>query len=284
MKYPNIPLAQSVIQLCKAKGIVHIVISPGSRNAPLTIGFTMDSFFKCYSVVDERCAAFFGLGIAQQTEHPVALVCTSGSALLNYYPAVAEAFYSEIPLVVLSADRPENLINIGDGQTINQKEVFANHSLYSANLCENDLETNDLEINKALNNAIISKGPVHVNVPFKEPLYETTNDLLVNPIVKTTVFNKKVVDYNLLKDIVSRWSSSKKKMVLVGVHAPNRISQKWLNSLANDDSILVFTETTSNLNHPNFFPSIDKIISPLTSEEMEMLRPDILLTFGGLIV
>ncbi len=73
-------------------------------------------------------------------------------------------------------------------------------------------------------------------------------------------------------------------MVLVGVHAPNRISQKWLNSLANDDSILVFTETTSNLNHPNFFPSIDKIISPLTSEEMEMLRPDILLTFGGLIV
>jgi 2-succinyl-5-enolpyruvyl-6-hydroxy-3-cyclohexene-1-carboxylate synthase len=284
MKYPNIPLAQSVIQLCKAKGIVHIVISPGSRNAPLTIGFTMDSFFKCYSVVDERCAAFFGLGIAQQTGHPVALVCTSGSALLNYYPAVAEAFYSEIPLVVLSADRPENLINIGDGQTINQKEVFANHSLYSANLCENDLETNDLEINKALNNAIISKGPVHVNVPFKEPLYETTNDLLVNPIVKTTVFNKEVIDYNLLKDIVSRWSSSKKKMVLVGVHAPNRISQKWLNSLANDDSILVFTETTSNMNHPNFFPSIDKIISPLTSEEMEMLRPDILLTFGGLIV
>ncbi|MDA7557869.1 2-succinyl-5-enolpyruvyl-6-hydroxy-3-cyclohexene-1-carboxylic-acid synthase [Flavobacteriaceae bacterium] len=284
MKYPNIPLAQSIIQLCKAKGIVHIVISPGSRNAPLTIGFTKDSFFKCYSVVDERCAAFFGLGIAQQTGHPVALVCTSGSALLNYYPAVAEAFYSETPLVVLSADRPKNLINIGDGQTINQKEVFSNHSLYSANLCEDDLENNDLEINKALNSAIISKGPVHVNVPFKEPLYNTTNDLLVNPIIRPPVLNKEVVDHGLLKKIALRWSSSKKKMILVGVNAPHSISKEWLNTLAKDDSVIVFTETTSNMNHPNFFPNIDKIISPLTSKEMEMLRPDILLTFGGLIV
>jgi len=106
MKYPKIPLAQTVVQLCKAKNIQHIVLSPGSRNAPLTIGFTHDPFFKCYSIVDERCAAFFALGIAQQIQQPVAMVCTSGSALLNYYPAIAEAFYSNIPLVVLSADRP----------------------------------------------------------------------------------------------------------------------------------------------------------------------------------
>ena len=103
MKYPKIPLAQTVIQLCKAKNIKHIVISPGSRNAPLTIGFTNDPFFKCYSIVDERCAAFFALGIAQQIEAPVLVTCTSGSALLNFYPAVAEAFYSEIPLIILSA-------------------------------------------------------------------------------------------------------------------------------------------------------------------------------------
>ena len=134
MKYPKIPLAQTVIQLCKLKGIRHIVISPGSRNAPLTIGFTHDSFFKCYSIVDERCAAFFALGIAQKIKEPTAVVCTSGSALLNYYPAVTEAYYSNIPLVVLSADRPKHLIDIGDGQTINQKNVFENHILYSANL------------------------------------------------------------------------------------------------------------------------------------------------------
>src|SRR5690606_11717543 len=101
MIYPKIPLAQSIIEICRLKGIQHIVISPGSRNAPLTIGFTNNEAFECYSIVDERCAAFFALGIAQQIKQPVAVVCTSGSALLNYYPAIAEAFYSQIPLVVI---------------------------------------------------------------------------------------------------------------------------------------------------------------------------------------
>ena len=140
MIYPKIPLAQTVIQLCKAKGIKHIIISPGSRNAPLTIGFTNDPDFKCYSIVDERCAGFFAMGMAQQLQEPTAVVCTSGSALLNYYPAISEAFYSDIPLVVLSADRPKHLVGIGDGQTINQKNVFENHILYSANL---KLDLND---------------------------------------------------------------------------------------------------------------------------------------------
>ena len=115
MIYPKIPLAQSIIELCLAKGVTTIIISPGSRNAPLTIGFASNPNFKCYSIADERCAAFFALGIAQQTDKPVALVCTSGSALLNYYPAVAEAFYSQIPLVVIAADRPQSKIDIGDG-------------------------------------------------------------------------------------------------------------------------------------------------------------------------
>jgi 2-succinyl-5-enolpyruvyl-6-hydroxy-3-cyclohexene-1-carboxylate synthase len=84
MIYPEIKLAQTIIKICKAKNIQQIIISPGSRNAPLTIGFASDPFFKCYSIADERCAAFFGMGIAQQTQTPTALVCTSGSALLNW--------------------------------------------------------------------------------------------------------------------------------------------------------------------------------------------------------
>ena len=134
MIYPKQPLAQYLIQLCKAKGVQHIVISPGSRNAPLTIGFTNQDFFKCYSIVDERSAAFFALGIAQQTSEAVAVVCTSGSALLNYYPAIAEAFYTRLPVVVISADRPKKLINIGDGQTIIQPHAFGAHVLFEANL------------------------------------------------------------------------------------------------------------------------------------------------------
>ena len=104
--FPEISLAQQILLACKAKGIRHIVLSPGSRNAPLTIGFASEAFFTTYSIVDERCAAFFALGLAQQLREPVVVACTSGSALLNYYPAVSEAFYSNIPLVVISADRP----------------------------------------------------------------------------------------------------------------------------------------------------------------------------------
>ncbi|WP_452219777.1 2-succinyl-5-enolpyruvyl-6-hydroxy-3-cyclohexene-1-carboxylate synthase [Lacinutrix salivirga] len=316
MMYPKIPLAQTVIQLCKAKNIQHIVLSPGSRNAPLTIGFTHDPFFKCYSIVDERCAAFFALGIAQQIQHPVAVVCTSGSALLNYYPAVAEAYYSDIPLVVLSADRPKYLVGIGDGQTINQKEVYKNHSLYSANLkldlkdeyevpedeelpiiknLEDKFERflgikkelqkeNEHEINLALNQAIVNKGPVHINIPFDEPLYDTVEQLTVNPEnIEVKVKSKKMDDY-VAQDILEEWNNAKKKMVLVGVNFPDSLDQNWMEELAKDDSVIVFTETTSNLHHNQFFPSIDQLISPLTDEELEALAPDLLLTFGGMIV
>ena len=147
MIYPKIPLAQSIIEICLAKGITNIIISPGSRNAPLTIGFAQNPNFTCYSIADERSAAFFALGIAQQIKKPTAVVCTSGSALLNYYPAVAEAFYSQIPLLVISADRPQNKIDIGDGQTIRQQNVFQNHSVFYANLTEEASEENDLKIN-----------------------------------------------------------------------------------------------------------------------------------------
>src|SRR5690606_40570159 len=134
MKFSDKPLSQTLVALCREKGIEHIVISPGSRNAPLTLGFANDSYFKCFSIVDERAAAFFALGIAQQLQKPVALVCTSGSALLNYYPAVAEAFYSNIPLLVVSADRPTYRIDIGDGQTIRQNHVLERHVAHSTQL------------------------------------------------------------------------------------------------------------------------------------------------------
>src|SRR5690606_26819486 len=170
MKFSDKPLSQTLVALCREKGIEHIVISPGSRNAPLTLGFANDSYFKCFSIVDERAAAFFALGIAQQLQKPVAVVCTSGSALLNYYPAVAEAFYSDIPLLVFSADRPAEFIDIGDGQTIRQENVFENHILYSANLKQEDAHQkyNETQINIAINTSLELQGPVHINAPFEE--------------------------------------------------------------------------------------------------------------------
>jgi len=283
------PLAQSIIQLCKSHNIQHIVISPGSRNAPLTIGFTNHDFFECYSIVDERSAGFFALGIAQQLQQAVALVCTSGSALVNYYPAVTEAFYSRIPLVVISADRPEHLINIGDGQTIMQPHIFGAHILYEANLKEHfkksffsAVNNNDSLIDKALHIATSSKGPVHINVPFPEPLYETVNEFLVQPeLIK---IKKKTASFSISNSDVKKWHSSKRKMVLVGVNPPKSVQEIYLKLIANDPSVIVLTETTSNLNHPNFFSSIDQLITPLDATDFDSLQPDLLLTFGGMVV
>lgn len=209
MIYPKIALAQSIIEICLAKGIINIIISPGSRNAPLTIGFAQNPNFKCYSIADERCAAFFALGIAQQTKQPTAIVCTSGSALLNYYPAVAEAFYSQIPLIVISADRPQSKIDIGDGQTIRQENVFQNHSVFNANLTEDASVENDLKINKAIETAILQKGPVHINAPFEEPLYETVSELSVEPKITHSeeILGTKIIEN--IDDVASVWNTSK---------------------------------------------------------------------------
>ena len=282
MIYPEIPLAQSVIEICKAKGVEHIIISPGSRNAPLTIGFANQSCFKCYSIVDERCAAFFALGIAQQINKPVAVVCTSGSALLNYYPAVAEAFYSQIPLVVISADRPHDKIDIGDGQTIRQENVFSNHILYNANLHEIASVENDLKINEALSISMINKGPVHINVPFEEPLYATVNALNIVPKIIPIV--EEIKTFEIQEDFISKWNGSTKKLILVGELKPNFIDSFVLEQLTKDESVVVMAETTSNLNNDSFISNIDAIITPFTTDDFEHFKPEILVTFGGMVV
>ncbi|HEY6143455.1 MAG TPA: 2-succinyl-5-enolpyruvyl-6-hydroxy-3-cyclohexene-1-carboxylic-acid synthase [Flavobacterium sp.] len=284
MIYPKIPLAQSIIQICLAKGIQNIVISPGSRNAPLTIGFVNNPEFNCYSIADERCAAFFALGIAQQIQKPVAVVCTSGSALLNYYPAFSEAFYSQIPLIVISADRPQSKIDIGDGQTIRQENVFQNHSLYNANLTEEASVENDLKINEAINAAVAKKGPVHINAPFEEPLYQTVSELTVAITISDFSKENKEIDTNEISEFAKIWNQSKKKLILVGENKPNEIDAQIIEALANDHSVVVMTETTSNLQHPSFLNNIDTIITPFTHKDFEDFQPDILVTFGGMVV
>lgn len=291
--YPKKPLAQMVISACRQFHIDTVVISPGSRNAPLTIGFSNHPEIEAISIVDERCAAFFALGIAQQTQKPVAIVCTSGSALLNYYPAIAEAFYSNIPLVVISADRPKHLIDIGDGQTIRQENVFENHILWSANLVDkSELETENIKlIIEALQIATLQKGPVHINVPFDEPLYETVaiiDNVIANCVKQSfeeltssfTLCNE-TTDY---KKLASTWNAADKKMILVGVHYPDADLQKIMEIYAEDKSVLIFIETTSNLYLYNAVNSIDQLIFSLDESQFEDLKPEVLITFGGMIV
>lgn len=283
MVYPKIPLAQSIIELFRHKGIQHIVISPGSRNAPLTIGFAQHPNFKCYSIADERSAAFFALGLAQQLRTPVAVICTSGSAVLNYYPAVAEAFYSQLPLIVVSADRPLSKIDIGDGQTIRQQNVLANHTVFNANLTEEASQENDFLIQEAIASALRLKGPVHINVPFEEPLYETVNELTVEVHVTSSIEEEPILNEPLV-DLAQLWNTTAKKLILVGVNDPNQLDQEVINHLAQDPSVVIMIETTSNLHHPDLINTIDTIITPFTEADFKAFQPDVLITFGGMIV
>lgn len=288
MKFSQKILSQTITQLCLDYGVNHIVISPGSRNAPLTIGFTENPSFKNFSIVDERCAGFFALGIAQQTKKPVAVVCTSGSALLNYYPAVVEAFYSDIPLVVISADRPAHLIDVGDGQTIRQENVYDNHICYSANCLEGERhqQANEYEISMALATAINQRGPVHINVPFSEPLYNKVDEASIVVEKRVTLEEEVVKDSDVahFKEFIATWNKCSKKMIVVGTLPPNSLEKTMIDFLAKDDSVIVLTETTSNLHHEVFFSAIDQLIAPLKEDEYPALQPELLLTLGGMIV
>lgn len=285
--YPKKKLAQLVVAACQHYHIDTVVISPGSRNAPLTIGFHNHPNIKTLRVVDERCAAFFAMGIAQQQRKPVAIVCSSGSALLNYYPAIAEAYYSRIPLVVISADRPKRLIDIGDGQTIRQENVFQNHILYTANLTEKEDAESERKhlkvVQEALHIANNQQGPVHINVPFDEPLYEVVDVLEATQFEAVETLSKTITETDYTT-YAKAWNTSTRKMILIGEHFPDEALQKVLEVYAEDTSVLIFTETTSNVYHSNFINSIDQLIFPLSEEEFKILQPEILITLGGMVV
>ena len=226
--------------------------------------------------------------MAKQTDNPVALVCSSGSALLNYYPAIAEAYYSNIPLLVISADRPQYLIDIGDGQTIRQKNVFANHIGFSANL-DNTIDNFTL-LNKAFRILKKNGTPIHINVPFDEPLYETTTDVLIDTskwtkeTKKESLLSEEPLVVDELQKFADIWNSSTKKMVLVGVNTPSEILQVQLDHIIKDPSVIVLTENTSNLVNYKFINSIDQAIFAFSDVDFENFKPDILLTFGGMII
>ena len=319
IKYPIIPVAQTLILSCLKFDFFDVVISPGSRNVPLAIGFASNKKFKCYSIVDERSAAFFALGLSQKSKKPTILICTSGSALLNYYPALAEAYYSEIPLIILSADRPEYKINIGDGQTINQSNVFEKNILYSNSLkqdcshateeiiksnlqkivndkadyykiekLQKSIQKNNEEIIEIAFNLSINKmQPVHLNVPMEEPLYE------FNDFPSISVKVKKKTEKNLsltdLENFYKEINKASKIMILIGVSDGNILSKKSIQKINSCSSIIVMKEHTSNVFNESFISNIDRLIGPIelrsnSDSLFDELSPEIVISLGGMIV
>lgn len=280
---------QLLVDGCKKVGVTHVVISPGSRNAPLSIAFDEDPHFRVFVVPDERVAAFYAHGMAQKLKKPVVITCTSGSAPLNYYPAVAEAFYQETPLIVISADRPVEWVDQGDGQTIRQERVFDQMVLKSAQLNEIHSDNQrwhfERNLSEVLQTAIGNrKGPVHLNIPFSEPLYETTTDIHILKNWVELAETESVLSKNSKIKLENLWSGSEKRLIIVGQHQKDPDLQGLLEKLALDGSIAVLVEHTSNMYSPYFISNIDRTLNIIPESDVQSFHPDCIVTIGGAIV
>ncbi|MFT3738827.1 MAG: 2-succinyl-5-enolpyruvyl-6-hydroxy-3-cyclohexene-1-carboxylic-acid synthase [Breznakibacter sp.] len=276
-----------LLDVCQAEGLTNVVISPGSRNAPLIISFASTEGFRCYPVVDERSAAYFALGMAQQTQKPVALVCTSGTAVLNYAPAIAEAYYQHVPLVVITADRPKEWVNQADGQTIDQSGVFRNFIRYSCDLPA-ELHTPDDEwyASRQVAEAFVAcrrglPGPVHINVPLREPLYGRTVHQGKKSISIKHYSGETRLSENTLHELSERWNSTDRILILCGMMNPNPKLYEVLNRLSAKENVAVLTETLSNCHGNGFVRCIDRVVNSIREEELPLFRPDLLVTLDG---
>lgn len=282
---------QHLAAICQAKGVSHAVISPGSRCAPLIIAFNRMEEIECISVIDERSAGFIALGIAQQTKKVVALICTSGSAILNYAPALAEAFYQKVPLLVLSADRPNEWIDQGENQSINQNEVYKNYIKKSYNLpvqvnTEKDLWYSDRIIAEAINTCLYPDfGPVHINIPLREPLYNLTEEPAA--AVKNIEFLKPV--YSLegvrMKKLAEEWQSYDQIMIVVGgLKERDANLENILQKLSKRSNIVVLKEAISNVYGEYFIDQIDQNVEVINNLNARSFVPDLVVTLGGGVV
>ncbi len=278
--------ARYLAGILKEHHCTRIVVAPGSRNAPLIMAFEADGDYKLVSIPDERVAAFTAMGMALGSKEPVAVICSSGSAVVNFYPAVVEAFYLKLPLVIVSADRPLELIDQGVGQTIRQENVFGQHIVKSVNLLREPQDRLAQRYNQRLiNEALLesNEGPVHINAPFDEPLYETAGVEEKPAVLKNYGSEKTLNDYQL-EELADSWNELPKKWVLAGQSYPNSWLTEALDKLNEKSPFLTFTETVSNLPVKHRIASIDRLINTLSEAEKRELQPDLLITTGGEIV
>ena len=279
-----------LVAICKAKGLKDIVISPGSRNAPLVIEFTRDAAFRCLVVPDERSAAFVALGMAQQSGLLTAVICTSGSAPLNYSPAMAEAYYQRIPLVAITADRPAEWIGQADGQAINQRGMFKNFVRRSVTLPQEPTDEADFWylqriVSETLDIAMGPvKGPVHINVPLREPLYR--QEIAEEQVLKlpSSLKIESFLNTEAIEKLADEWNKCKRKMIICGGLTPSNPVQDTLLKFVDDPSLIILTESTSNLSLNNAVACIDRVLATISKEAETDFSPDLLITFGGPVV
>lgn len=280
-----------VADLLVSHGVKHAVLCPGSRNAPIILAIKARSELNSVVVVDERSAAFMALGMSVTLSEPVAVVCTSGSAVLNCAPAVAEAFYRRASLVVISADRPGEWIDQDDSQTIRQDGVLANIVKGSWDIpVENGSAAQEWYINRMFNDAMLCacaspRGPVHVNLQLDAPLGRTAEYRSDRQRTISVINPAPQLSERDMAALVRRLLDSKRTLVIAGFMPPSEKASAALNSLSRRPSIAVMHEAQANVaNGGRLISSIDGALSLLDDEGKRRMAPDLVITVGGSLV
>lgn len=273
-----------------AHGVRNVVLSPGSRNAPVIMALARRDELMCHVVIDERSAAFIALGMCAQSGRPVALVCTSGTALLNYAPAVAEAFYRQQPLIVVSADRPEEWIDQDDSQTLWQQDALKPYVKRSCDVgARLGFENGPWWANRMINDVLIEavsgrRAPVHINIRLDAPLdrqaeYDCGSARVIRKLKSSTKMSVAQI-----RDIANEIASPRKVMVIAGFMMPDHKLNRAMVRLASRQNVVVLTETISNLHSPEFVSRIDSVLCRMNEREKSMMQPDLIITIGGALV
>jgi 2-succinyl-5-enolpyruvyl-6-hydroxy-3-cyclohexene-1-carboxylate synthase len=283
-----------IAELCARHGIHQAIVCPGSRCAPLTLAFSRHKEITCRTISDERSAAFIALGIAQQTKKPVVLVCTSGSATYNFAPAIAEASLQEIPLLVLTADRPKEWIDQWDGQTIRQTNLYGSHVKKSYELPEDYSHPDSVwYINRVTNEAIalsqeFPKGPVHINVPLREPLYPAADEKITftKNIRSITVSQPKLVlSESDKKTLLQTLSRATKVLLIAGQQEYNAGLAKAVSKFCKANQVVLVGDVISNFHSlPNTVRYADVFLSACSESINKSLKPDLVITFGKSVI
>jgi 2-succinyl-5-enolpyruvyl-6-hydroxy-3-cyclohexene-1-carboxylate synthase len=282
-------ILHQAVKICVAKGIAYAVLSPGSRSAPLALSFLRNPGIKTFVIPDERSAAYVALGIAKSTGKPVALVCTSGTAALNYGPAVAEAYFSEVPLLVMTTDRPPEWLGQADNQAIFQHQLYGAHAkaffAFPVGFYHADEQWHALRIvNEAINIASSgAKGPVHINVPLREPLYLPEEPVFeeVQPQIISHTHTLRTLPPDLLEEI----KGYKRILVVAGMMNPDADLAHSIEAFCENSNAVCLPDITSNLLHiENAIPNADLLLEILDKDKQEELVPELLISFGGPLV
>lgn len=293
MSPENIPFYWSSIFVRQLHeiGIRYAVISPGSRSTPLTLAFAAHDGIEKHVVIDERSAAFLALGIGKSTGNPAVLVCTSGTAVANYLPAVIEAKQSNVPLIVLSADRPQTLLKVGASQTINQTNIFGDYCSFFFNAgAPNENERSAKRLRRAAEQAVSEAkkgfGISHVNFPFRKPLEPTKryyntlkkeNDEILDLFIPEPP-NLETHTIDLNDHIWSNMVASERPVIIVGP----RTTKSETNSIINLATTLrapILAEAGSHLPHnDNLISGYDGFLR--SDAAKEHLKPDLIIRFG----